>query len=345
MLIERYLEALSERAGSDLLLQPGSPPMIRVEGSLMALEHPDLSAEFTRAVVAELVTPEMLRSLDAGRQLDFAIQWREGARLRANAFYQRDTISVAMRMLPRQIPTLDDLGLPHAAQEFCELPRGLVLVTGPTGSGKSTTLAAMIESINQRRPCHIITIEDPIEYIHTNARALVNQREVGRDATSFTAALRAVFREDPDVVLIGEMRDFETIASALTIAETGHLVLATLHTNDSAQTIDRIVDVFPGEQQQQVRTQLANCLAGAIYQQLLRSIGGGRVAAFEILIATSAVRNLVKEGKTNQIRNVLQTSLREGMQTLERSLAQLSREGLISMDEARAHSLHPDEIT
>jgi len=345
MLIERYLEALSERAGSDLLLQPGSPPMIRVEGALMALEHPDLSSEFTRAVVAELVTPEMLRSLDAGRQLDFAIQWREGARLRANAFYQRDTISVAMRMLPRQIPTLDELGLPHAAQEFCELPRGLVLVTGPTGSGKSTTLAAMIESINQRRPCHIITIEDPIEYIHTNARALVNQREVGRDATSFTAALRSVFREDPDVVLIGEMRDFETIASALTIAETGHLVLATLHTNDSAQTIDRIVDVFPGEQQQQVRTQLANCLAGAIYQQLLRSIGGGRVAAFEILIATSAVRNLIKEGKTNQIRNVLQTSLREGMQTLERSLAQLSREGLISMDEARAHSLHPDEIT
>jgi twitching motility protein PilT len=345
MLIERYLEALSERAGSDLLLQPGSPPMIRVEGSLMALEHPDLSSEFTRAVVAELVTPEMLRSLDAGRQLDFAIQWRDGSRLRANAFYQRDTISVAMRMLPRQIPTLDDLGLPHAAQEFCELPRGLVLVTGPTGSGKSTTLAAMIESINQRRPCHIITIEDPIEYVHTNARALVNQREVGRDATSFTAALRSVFREDPDVVLIGEMRDFETIASALTIAETGHLVLATLHTNDSAQTIDRIVDVFPGEQQQQVRTQLANCLAGAIYQQLLRSIGGGRVAAFEILVATSAVRNLVKEGKTNQIRNVLQTSLREGMQTLERSLAQLSREGLISMDEARAHSLHPDEIT
>ena len=345
MLIERYLEALSERAGSDLLLQPGSPPMIRVEGALMALEHPDLSSEFTRAVVAELVTPEMLRSLDAGRQLDFALQWREGARLRANAFYQRDTISVAMRMLPRQIPTLDELGLPHAAQEFCELPRGLVLVTGPTGSGKSTTLAAMIESINQRRPCHIITIEDPIEYIHTNARALVNQREVGRDATSFTAALRSVFREDPDVVLIGEMRDFETIASALTIAETGHLVLATLHTNDSAQTIDRIVDVFPGEQQQQVRTQLANCLAGAIYQQLLRSIGGGRVAAFEILIATSAVRNLIKEGKTNQIRNVLQTSLREGMQTLERSLAQLSREGLISMDEARAHSLHPDEIT
>jgi twitching motility protein PilT len=345
MLIESYLEALAERAGSDLLLQPGSPPMIRVEGNLMALDHPELTPEFTRAVVTQLVTPEMLRSLDAARQLDFAIHWRNGSRLRANAFYQRDTISVAMRMLPRQIPTLTDLGLPDAAQEFCELPRGLVLVTGPTGSGKSTTLAAMIESINQRRPCHIITIEDPIEYIHTNAQAVVNQREVGRDATSFTAALRSVFREDPDVVLIGEMRDFETIASALTIAETGHLVLATLHTNDSAQTIDRIVDVFPGEQQQQVRTQLANCLAGAIYQQLLRSIGGGRVAAFEILVASSAVRNLVKEGKTNQIRNVLQTSLREGMQTLERSMAQLVREGLITSDEARAHSLHPDELT
>jgi twitching motility protein PilT len=345
MLIERYLEVLSERAGSDLLLQPGSPPVIRVEGLLTPLEHPELAPEFTRAVVAELVTPEMLRTLDVARQLDFAVQWRDGARLRANAFYQRDTITVAMRMLPRQIPTLHDLGLPNVAQDFCELPRGLVLVTGPTGSGKSTTLAAMIESINQRRPCHIITIEDPIEYIHTNAQAVVNQREVGRDATSFTAALRSIFREDPDVVLIGEMRDFETIASALTIAETGHLVLATLHTNDSAQTIDRIVDVFPGEQQQQVRTQLANCLAGAIYQQLLRSIGGGRVAAFEILVATSAVRNLVKDGKTNQIRNVLQTSLREGMQTLERSMSELCREGLITLDQARGHSLHPDEIT
>ena len=343
-LIDPLVEALTERHGSDLLLQTGSEPVLRVDGSLVRLEREPLSDGEIRRIVSEVVTPSQLRSLEEARTLDFALSWRDGVRLRANAFYQRGTLSVAFRTLPKRIPSMLDLGLPPAAQGFVELPRGLVLVTGPTGSGKSTTMAAMIQAINHQRACHVITIEDPIEYLHQNDLALVEQREVGRDAPTFVDALRSIFREDPDVVLIGEMRDLETIASAITIAETGHLVLATLHTNDSAQTIDRIVDVFPGAQQQQVRTQLANSLSGAIYQQLLPSLSGGRVAAFEVLVATSAIRNLVKEGKSNQIRNILQGSLREGMQTLERALSQLWKDNMISLEEAKARSLYPDEI-
>lgn len=342
--IEPFLDTLVQRGGSDLLIQAGNAPVIRVDGALVRLDHPPLSGEQTRLAVSELVTSAQLNGLEAERQLDFAFGWRDGMRLRGNAFYQRNDISIALRLLPRQIPTFADLGLPDVVERFVELPRGLVLVTGPTGSGKSTTLAAMIESINQRRACHVITIEDPIEYVYANAQALVEQREVGRDATSFSAALRSVFREDPDVVLIGEMRDYDTIASAITIAETGHLVLATLHTNDSAQAVDRIVDVFPNEAQQQVRAELANSLAGVIYQQLLPGVHGGRVAAFEILFASTAVKNLVKEGKSNQIRNVLQTSARDGMQTLERSLSDLVQRGLVTLDEARGRSLYPDEI-
>jgi twitching motility protein PilT len=344
VIIEPFLELLTKRAGSDLLLQAGSPPTIRVDGGLVRLDAPPLTAERTRQILTELLHGSQLRTMEENRQLDFALAWRDGIRLRANAFYQRDAISIAFRLLPRDIPTFLDLGLPDIVHYFVELPRGLVLVTGPTGSGKSTTLAAMIESINQRRACHIITIEDPIEYVHRNAQALVEQREVGRDATSFDAALRSVFREDPDVVLIGEMRDYETIASAITIAETGHLVLATLHTNDSAQAIDRIVDVFPSEGQQQIRVQLANSLAGIIYQQLLPALPGGRVAGFEVLVASTAIKNLIKEGKTNQIRNILQTNLRDGMQTLERSLGQLHQNGMVGLEEARARSMYPDEI-
>jgi twitching motility protein PilT len=342
--IDPLLEELTRRAGSDLLIQAGSPPVVRVNGALVRLDHPPFAPAQTREIMADLVSPSQLRTLEESRQLDFALGWRDGVRLRGNAFFQRETISIAFRLLPRQIPSFLDLGLPDVVHHFVELPRGLLLVTGPTGSGKSTTLAAMIESINRRRACHIITIEDPIEYVHQNAKAVVDQREVGRDAISFGEALRSIFREDPDVVLIGEMRDYETIASAVTIAETGHLVLATLHTNDSAQTIDRIVDVFPSEAQQQIRTQLANSLAGVIYQQLMAATTGGRVAAFEILIASTAVKNLIKEGKSNQIRNILQTNVREGMQTLERSLAALVQGGLISLEEARSHSLFPDEI-
>jgi twitching motility protein PilT len=222
--------------------------------------------------------------------------------------------------------------------------QGLLLVTGPTGSGKSTTLAAMIDYINRTRPCHIVTVEDPIEYVHAHQMAIVDQRQVGMDTPSFVEALRAVFREDPDVVLIGEMRDLETMAAALSIAETGHLVLATVHTNDASQAVDRILDAFPLGQVQQARVQLAACLAGVIYQQLVPAVGGGRVAAFEILIATGAVRSLIKEGKTNQIRNVMQTSLREGSQTLERSLSELLHSGVVSERDARSRSLYPQEI-
>ncbi|HEV3235114.1 MAG TPA: type IV pilus twitching motility protein PilT [Candidatus Dormibacteraeota bacterium] len=345
MLIDKFLEILTAQYGSDLLIQSGGVPVIRVDGALRRLDHPTLTNAETRNMLAELVTPSQLRTLEDERQLDFAVTWRDGVRLRGNAFYQRETVSVALRMLPREIPSFTDLHMPEVVNDFVALPRGLLLVTGPTGSGKSTTLAAMVDRINHDRGCHIITIEDPIEYVHSNDRSVIEQREVGRDAATFSAALRAAFREDPDVVLIGEMRDHDTISSAITIAETGHLVLATLHTNDSSQTIDRIVDVFPGSEQQQVRTQLANCLAGAIYQQLLPAMGGGRVAAFEILVASSAVRNLVKEGKTNQIRNVLQTSAQDGMQTLERSLSGLVQEGLVTLDQARARSMFPDEIT
>jgi twitching motility protein PilT len=344
MRIDKLLEVLTAQYGSDLLIQSGSVPVIRVDGELRKLDHPALSSGEAREILVELVTPSQLRQLEEDRQLDFAVYWRDGVRLRGNAFYQRESVSIALRLLPREIPTFMDLHMPDIVNDFVALPRGLVLVTGPTGSGKSTTLAAMVDCINHQRGCHIITIEDPIEYIHTNDRSVIEQREVGRDAASFSAALRAAFREDPDVVLIGEMRDHDTISSAITIAETGHLVLATLHTNDSAQAIDRIVDVFPGSEQQQVRTQLSNSLAGAIYQQLLPAAGGGRVAAFEILVASSAVRNLVKEGKTNQIRNVLQTSAQDGMQTIERSLADLVHEGLITLDQARARSMFPDEI-
>jgi twitching motility protein PilT len=282
--------------------------------------------------------------LQSRRNVDFAFTWRERVRIRGNAYFQRGSLAAAFRMLPLRIPTFEELGVPESVYKLIDRHQGLILVTGPTGSGKSTTLAAMIDYVNRNRPCHIVTVEDPIEYVHQHQASLVDQRQVGIDTPSFVEALRAVFREDPDVVLIGEMRDLETMASALSIAETGHLVLATVHTNDASQAVDRILDAFPTGQVQQARVQLAACLAGVIYQQLLPAVGGGRVAAFEILIATSAVRSLVKEGKTNQLRNVMQTSLREGSQTLERSLSELLHSGVVTERDARSRSLYPQEI-
>jgi twitching motility protein PilT len=278
------------------------------------------------------------------RQLDFAFSWRTHSRFRANAYFQRGEPALALRLIPAEIPAPEHLGLPEVCQRLVGLPHGLVLVTGPTGSGKSTSLAAMVQHISRTRPCHILTIEDPVEYLHDSNVALVNQREVGDDCTSFAQALRAALREDPDVVLVGELRDLETISLTLTLAETGHLVFGTLHTNDASQTVDRIIDVFPTDQQAQVRTQLSMSLAAVIAQRLIPRIGGGRVAAFEVLTATSAVSNLIREAKSRQLRNVIATSSREGMQLLEQSLTRLVSEGLVTLEDAKAISVYPDEI-
>ncbi len=340
------LDRLIELGASDLLLSCGSPPRIRKDGrvELLDVEDAPLAPSDSERLLRELLQPADWKQLQKRRHVDFAFTWRDQARIRGNAYYQRDSLAAAFRLLPLEIPTFDLLGIPESIHRLLERHQGLILVTGPTGSGKSTTLAAMVDHLSKTRPYHIITFEDPIEYVHKHRLAIVDQRQVGDDTPSFAEGLRSVFREDPDVVLIGEMRDVETISSALTIAETGHLVLATLHTNDAPQAINRIVDTYLGTQQQQIRVQLAGCLAGVIYQQLLPAIGGGRVAAFEVLMASVAVRSMIKEGKTDQLRSVLQTSLREGSQTLERSLNQLLRAGMVTEQEARGHSLYPMEI-
>ena len=344
-LAEAFDQILDMQA-SDLLLSCGSPPRIRKDGRLQMLNSDAavLMPSDTERMLREILQPDEWKVLQKRRQVDFALTWREKARIRANAYYPRDSIAAAFRLMPLEIPGFELLGMPEAVHRLMERHQGLVLVTGPTGSGKSTTLAAMVDRINKTRPYHIITFEDPIEYIHKHRLAIVDQRQVGDDTPTFAEGLRSAFREDPDVVLIGEMRDLDTMSTALTIAETGHLVFATLHTNDAPQAINRIVDSFMGAQQQQVRVQLAGCLAGVIYQQLVPAIGGGRVAAFEVLIANVAVRSMIKEGKIDQIRSVLQTGLREGSQTLERSLNQLLRAGLIAEADARAYSLYPAEI-
>jgi twitching motility protein PilT len=344
--IDDALRRLLEAGGSDLVISGGSPPRIRKDGRLEPLDGdaPVLSPADTEMIVREVLDKEQWAELATHRHVDFAFTWREHARIRGNAYYQRGSLAAAFRLLPLEIPTFEQLGLPEAVHKLLGRRQGLVLVTGPTGSGKSTTQAAMIDYLNHTRPWHIITIEDPIEYVHKHRSAIVDQRQVGEDTPTFAEGMRAVFREDPDVVLIGEMRDLETISAALTVAETGHLVLATLHTNDAPQAIDRIVDSFVGAQQQQVRVQLAGCLAGVIYQQLLPAEGGGRIAAFEILMANVAVRSMIKEGKTDQLRSLLQTGMREGSQTLERSLNQLLRAGLVTESDARAHSLYPEEV-
>ena len=335
-----------EVQASDLLLSCGSPARIRKDGRLELMETnaPALTPADTERMLKELLEPADWKQLQKRRQVDFAFTWRDKARVRGNAYFQRDSLAAAFRLLPLEIPGFDLLGMPESVHRLLERQQGLILVTGPTGSGKSTTQAAMLDHINKTRPYHIITFEDPIEYIHQHRLSIVDQRQVGDDTPSFAEGLRSAFREDPDVVLIGEMRDLDTMSTALTIAETGHLVLATLHTNDAPQAINRVVDSFMGAQQQQVRVQLAHCLAGVIYQQLVPALGGGRVAAFEVLVANVAVRSMIKEGRIDQIRSVLQTSLREGSQTLERSLSQLLRAGVISERDARAHSLYPADI-
>jgi len=343
--MDDLLELLWHAGGTDLLLTEGARPLIRVHGDLVpAPGHDMLSGHDTDALLAELLSPKQADQWDVMGEYDFSFGWRNQARIRANAFSQRGQTAIALRMIPRRIPSMDELRLPPVMTDFVKSHQGLVLVTGPTGSGKSTTLASMVDQINRDRACHIITIEDPIEYVHDHKRSMVNQREVGTDTASFADALRASLRADPDVLLVGEMRDLESIRFALTIAETGHLVLASLHTNDTSQALARIIDVFPAEQQAQVRTQLSAALTGIVYQRLLPRTGGGLISAHEVLVANVAVRNLIKEGKTHQLRNVLLTGQQEGMVTFEQSLSALIRQGLVSYQDAVARSLYPKEV-
>ncbi|HMC38972.1 MAG TPA: PilT/PilU family type 4a pilus ATPase, partial [Acidimicrobiales bacterium] len=343
--LDTWLGILHEHNGTDILLTEGSSPLLRVDGQLMPLEGVDpLSSDDIQAISRKQLDDAKGERVHPRSEVDFSFSWNDKARIRANAFYQRGACSLSLRRIPMDIPSPEELGLPQAMSGILRNPSGLILVTGPTGSGKSTSMASMIDVLNKNRRCHIITIEDPIEYLHENHKAAVSQREVGTDTESFENALKAVLREDPDVVLVGEMRDLESISAALTIAETGHLVITTLHTNDSAQSIDRIIDVFPGERRNQIMVQLAGTLLGVLYQRLLPKRGGGMVAAYELMVGVPAVRNLVREGKTRQLRNVVATHRQDGMQTLEHALNDLVRRDVVDYEVALEASLYPQEI-
>ena len=332
--LDDLLLLLAQRNGSDLHLTSGLPPMARVDGDLQPLSEMELGPFHTRSLTYEALSDDQVARFEQKHELDCSYSVKNVGRFRVSVYRQRDSVAAAFRAIPSTIPTLDDLRLPATLGEVSRRSTGLVLVTGPTGVGKSTTLAALVDLINTSRACHILTLEDPIEYLHSHKRSMVNQREIGSDTDSFHAGLRAVLREDPDVVLVGEMRDLETIGTALTLAETGHLVLATLHTRDTAQAIDRIVDVFPSHQQQQIRVQLSGALEMIVAQQLLPKVNGGRIVAYEILFATSAVRNLVREGKTHQILTVIETSAQSGMISMDKCLARLVRQGQVVSEQA-----------
>jgi twitching motility protein PilT len=340
----RALAAVTSVYGTDLVLTIGDAPMIRVDGSICPVQGlPEVSAELMETYLGNLLSKDQREELDHERDSDFAFTWN-GFRFRGNAFFQRGLPAIALRNIQNSIPTCDQIGLPPAVQQLISDKQGLVLFCGPTGSGKSTSMASMVDAINLTRPCHIITIEDPIEYLHENKTAVVHQREVGIDALSFSRALRACLREDPDVVLVGEMRDPESIGITLTLAETGHLVLSSLHTNDAPQTLDRIVDVFPAAHQAQIRMQLASTLKAVVAQRLVPRIGGGLVAVYEVLLATSAVSNLVREGKTNQLRNAMQIGLGQGHKTIEMSLNEMQAAGVITHETAIQNAFVPHEI-
>src|SRR3954454_17652114 len=341
------LTRMSEERASDVHLTAGYPPAMRLRGKIVPLdEYGLLSPQQTRDTVYSLLNDDQRKRFESRKQLDLAYAVPGGARFRVNCFFQRGSISAAFRRIPHQIPRLDELGLPRVLEELTRKPRGLVLVTGPTGSGKSTSLAAMLDIINEEREEHMLTIEDPIEFLHTHKRCIVNQREIGADAEDFASALKAALREDPDVILVGEMRDLETMSTALTAAETGHLVFATLHTQDAPQTIDRVIDVFPAEQQGQIRMMLSVSLQGILTQQLLATAdGAGRCVAVEALVPTPAVRNLIREGKTHQIYSSMQTGGAHGMQTMDTALAELMRKGKITRELALTRSSMPDELS
>ncbi len=343
--IEPLLDEVLRRDASDLHLQVGLPPMLRIDGSLTTVENPvALTADQVKSLVYSVLDEKQRKMLESDLELDFSFAYGNLARFRVNAFHEKGNLAVALRLIPTVIRTIQDLGLPQIVNSFVEYPRGLVLITGPTGSGKSTTQAAMIDKINTEKSLHIITIEDPIEYQHHHKKSIVVQREVHFDTLSFGAGLRSALREDPDVILIGEMRDLETIATAVTLAETGHLVLATLHTNSASQSIDRMIDVFPPHQQQQIRIQLSNVLQAIISQRLIPMVGGGRVAAAEILVVNAAVRNIIRDAKTHQIDAVIQTGAEAGMQTMDNTLVKLVHEGKISYEVAKGFAVNIQEF-
>jgi twitching motility protein PilT len=343
--IEILLEEVIKKKASDLHLQVGLSPMLRVDGSLIAISGTDaLSEESVESLIFSILDDDQKQILLKDKEFDFSFAFGDLGRFRVNAFHERGNLAAALRLIPNEILTIEQLGLPAVMGKFADYPRGLVLVTGPTGSGKSTSLAALVDKINSEKPVHILTIEDPVEFTHKSKKAVLVQREVHYDTFSFTAALRSALRQDPDVVLIGEMRDLETIASAITIAETGHLVFATLHTNSAAQSIDRMIDVFPPHQQPQIRSQLSNILMGICSQRLIPTIGGGRTVAAEILVATPAVRNIIREGKTHQLDAVIQTGAEFGMQSMDKTLVSLIHSGTISYEEARNFAIDVDEL-
>jgi twitching motility protein PilT len=343
--IEILLEDVIKKNSSDLHIQVGLPPMLRIDGKLVAVNGaPVLTEEQVESLIFAILDDEQKQILLKDKEFDFSFAFGDLGRFRVNAFHERGNLAAALRLIPNEIRTTQQLGLPKIVEKFAEYPRGLVLVTGPTGSGKSTTLAALVDKINSEKPTHIVTIEDPIEYTHKSKKSVIVQREVHYDTYSFSAALRSSLRQDPDVVLIGEMRDLETIAAAITIAETGHLVFATLHTNSAAQSIDRMIDVFPPHQQPQIRAQLSNILMAICSQRLIPTIGGGRIAAAEILIATPAVRNIVREGKSHQLDAVIQTGGEHGMQSMDKTLVSLIHAGTITYDEARNCAIDLEEL-
>jgi twitching motility protein PilT len=344
--VDDLLRLLLDRGGSDLHITVGSPPGLRIRGEIIPVENmKPLGPKDTQELILGLLSEEQRRRFDAELELDFAYSIPGLSRFRANVFQQRNSMGAVFRTIPLAIPTLADLGLPKVCQFLCDRPRGLVLVTGPTGSGKSTTLAAMIDHINATRPVHIVTLEDPIEFMHRNKRAYVNQREIGADTRSFASALRRVLRQDPDVILVGEMRDLETISAAITAAETGHLVLATLHTTGGPETVDRIIDVFPPHQQQQVRMQLSATLEGVLSQVLLRSADGvSRTMAMEIMLGTPSICNLIREGKTHQMPTIIHGAQSVGMQTLDQDIKRLLQAGVVTFEEAIAKAKDPREL-
>jgi twitching motility protein PilT len=343
--IELLLEEVVKKKASDLHLQVSLPPMLRVDGGLVPVSGSDiLTEEAVEALIFAILDDDQKQILLKDKEFDFSFAFGDLGRFRVNAFHERGNLAAALRLIPNEILTTEQLGLPEIVKKFADYPRGLVLVTGPTGSGKSTTLASLVDKINTEKAMHIITIEDPVEFTHKSKKSVLVQREVHYDTFSFSAALRSSLRQDPDVVLIGEMRDLETIASAITIAETGHLVFATLHTNSAAQSIDRMIDVFPPHQQPQIRSQLSNILMAICSQRLVPSIGGGRVAAAEIMIATPAVRNIIREGKTHQLDAVIQTGAEYGMQSMDKTLVSMIHAGTISYDEARNYAVDIEEL-